>query len=105
MLQPHPRILLSGERHRTTIQIPNLTSVELLVEVVDVALDGGELVTVVAVELVVEVHEDLLALEVAEVGVSDGEVDAGLDGGVEGFDAVGGEDEDALVVFHDPEED
>ena len=40
-----------------------------------------------------------------EVLVSHGDVDARLEGGVDVVDAVGGEEEDSLVVFEDTEED
>lgn len=32
-------------------------------------------------------------------------MDAGLEGGIEGFDAVGGQEEDALEVFQETKED
>ena len=41
----------------------------------------------------------------AEVVVLHADVDAGLEGGVDVVDAVGGEEEDAFVVFEDAEED
>jgi hypothetical protein len=40
-----------------------------------------------------------------ELRIVDGDVDARLEGGVEGLDAVGGEEEGAFVVFKDAEED
>ena len=46
-------------------------------------------VRVLTVELLDEVEVDFLLLLFVEVFVGDGEVDAGLDGDVEGADAVG----------------
>ena len=40
-----------------------------------------------------------------EVGVLHGDVDPGLECWIDVFDAVGGEEEDAFVVFEDAEED
>ena len=66
---------------------------------------GLVVVGVFFVELLDEVVVDFGFLVVGEVAVGDGEVYAGLDGDVEGADAVCGDDEDAVVVFEDAEED
>ena len=67
-----------------------------------------ELNSLDAVELTdaLEEHDpDGLAGLVGEFGVAQGDVDAGLEGVVEGLDAVGGEEEDALEVFEQAQED
>lgn len=52
-----------------------------------------------------EVRPDLAAGGWGEDFVVEGHVDAGLERGIEGFDAVGGEEHDAFVVFEEAEED
>jgi len=52
-----------------------------------------------------EVGPDLAAGGLGEDFVVEGDVDAGFEGGVEGFDAVGGQEHDAFVVFEEAEED
>ncbi|KAK1245927.1 hypothetical protein MKX07_004996 [Trichoderma sp. CBMAI-0711] len=49
--------------------------------------------------------EDFGGLGLVEGRVVEGEVDAGLEGLVDGADAVGGEEEEAVVVLEDAEED
>ena len=51
-----------------------------------------------------EVAPDMSAGGNGEIGVLHGDVDAGLEGRVDVVDAVGGEEEDALVVFQHAEE-
>lgn len=52
-----------------------------------------------------EVGPDLAAGRGGEDFVVEGDVDAGFEGWVEGFDAVGGQEHDAFVVFEEAEED
>lgn len=56
-------------------------------------------------EFVEEEDPDLGAARLVEDGQAEGDVDAGLEGLVEGADAVGGEEEDAVEVFERTEED
>ena len=62
-------------------------------------------VRVFFVELLDKGEVDFLLLLIVKVFEGDGKVDAGLDSYVEGADTIGGEDEDAVVVFEDTEED
>jgi len=59
----------------------------------------------VLAELVDQVRKDGRLLLLGQVFELDGEVDTRLDRDVEGADAVGGEDQDALVVLEHPEQD
>jgi len=63
------------------------------------------IVGVLFVELLDEVEIDLLLLLFVEIFKGDGEVHAGLNGYVEGADAVGREDEDTVIVFENAKED
>ena len=62
-------------------------------------------VCVFLVELLDEGEVDFLLLLIIKIFKGDGKVDAGLNGYVKGTDTIGGEDEDAVVVFEDAEED
>ena len=77
----------------------------LVVFLVDPVLELLLVLGVLVGELTDEVDVNVALLPVVEVLVGDGEVDARLDGDVEGADAVRGEDEDAVIVFEDTEKD
>ena len=96
--------LLTSEQLRRLEHIFNLAAVHVIL---------GQLVQVLVAETVLlaiggtveEVDPDVSARGCAEVVVLHADVDAGLEGGVDVVDAVGGEEEDAFVVFEDAEED
>ena len=52
-----------------------------------------------------EIRPDLTARGAVELRVIDGDVDSGFEGRVERVDAVGRQDEEAVVVFKQAEED
>lgn len=87
--------------------IPDLAPVEVLPgELVDVHKQIVHInaLVVTALEHAEQVAPDLDALVLLEVVVPQGEVDAALEGLVEGADSVGREDEDAVVVLEETEE-
>ena len=105
MLQPHGRLLMQRQRLRTPDQILDLPSIQLVarehVELVLAEVRDGHLLAHHGDE---HAPDGLLGA-VRELAVAQGDVDAGLEGVVEGFDAVGGEEEDALEVLEEAEED
>ena len=96
-----PQLLLPKQRQPPcrANRITNLPTIELLVcDLVQVFVELGEIGTLAFAALLEHVEEvlpDLLARDAREVGVVDGDLDAGFEGFVEGADAVAREDEDA----------
>ena len=68
-------------------------------------LDGLAVRDLVVVDVIEEARKDVDALLRREVLVLDGKVDTRLNGHVQRHDAVGGEDNDALVVLEDTQQD
>ena len=99
--------LIDRQRLRRAHAVLDLTAVQhRLGQAVVVRL--GELDRLDAVELAHALQEqgpDGLARLVGELGVAQGDVDAGLEGVVEGLDAVSREEEDALEVLEQAQED
>ena len=101
LLQGQGLALAVGQRFGRAYAILDLAAVV-------VALGKGVQASVVDVNVLdacKEVFPHRLAGGLVEVAVLQGDVDAALESLVEGVDAVGGEDQDALVVFEQAQED
>lgn len=102
MLQPQPHPLPLCQ------QLPRL---QHILNLAPIHRNLSQLIKIFITEIVglrrdsQEVGPDVAAGGAAEFGVFHRDVDAGLEGGVDVFDAVGGEEEDSFVVFEDAEED
>ena len=99
--------LVDSERLRGADAVLDLAAVEhRLGEAIVVGVSEGDGADAVELAHALQEHgPDGLAGLVGELGVTEGDVDAGLEGVVEGFDAVGGEEEDALEVLEQAQED
>lgn len=107
---PHGLLLLLRDQQRRAHAVADLAPVERLpaprgggVALQVLQLRRGQVLR--AGEFVEEEHPDLGAARLVEDGQAEGDVDAGLEGLVEGADAVGREEEDAVEVLERAEED
>ena len=102
VLVAQPLTLPTSQQLRRLEHILNLPPIHLIprqhikVFVTEVMLAFGRRVE--------EIDPDVAARGFAELAVPHADVDAGLKGGVDVVDAVGGEEKDAFVVFKDAEE-
>ena len=99
--------LVHGQRLSRAHAVLDLAPVQaMLAQAIEVVLpEHGRLDPVQLLDLLEEHLPDGAARFEGEFGVAQGDVDAGLEGVVEGLDPVGGEEEDALEVFEEPQED
>lgn len=110
MLLAHRLFLLLRDQQRRAHAVADLAPVKRLpaprgggLALQIVQLGGREVLR--PGKLVQEEHPDLSAAGLVEDGQAEGDVDAGLEGLVEGADAVGGEEEDAVEVLEGAKED
>ena len=105
MLQPHIHALVQRERLRAAHQILDLPPIQRVSrQHLEVRVAEARDAHLLAHHVDEHGPDGLLGF-VRELAVAQGDVDARLEGVVEGFDAVGGEEEDALEVFEEAEED
>jgi len=99
--------LASSQRQRRAHYVADLAPIQLVIAPVlfDIFHDRLEVADAVRLELLEEQPEDVLLLLARQVVVADGKMDTRLHGDVEGGDAVGGEDHNAVIVLKHAEKD
>ena len=103
VLVAQPLALPTGQQLRRLEHVLNLPPIHLMPrQPIEVFVTEAVLPLCRSVE---EIDPDEAARGFTELAVPHADVDTGLEGGVDVVDAVGGEEEDAFVVFEDAEED